>query len=91
MLSGSPSTTSSFDHADMPPNAATAAPRMGVPPALLDLPHTPYSASGFAGWYGVPRESPSSAVHLLSPAAMYSAGAGGEEYIWFAQSPGERR
>ena len=81
LLSGAPSPTPPFD-APAPPTAL-----LGVSPAPLDLPRTPYSASGFGGWYGVPRDSPSSAAHFISPGELH----GGEGYAWFAQSPAKER
>lgn len=90
LFTGSPSTTK-FNRADMTPNDYDTAPLLGVSSSFMDLPHTPYSASGFGGWYGVHRESPSSAAQILSPPELYTTASGEGGYIWFAQSPEERR
>lgn len=86
LLAGSPSTPRTLEHT--PPD--TAAPPSAFVP--MDLPRTPFSASGFGGWYGVPRETPSSAARFLSfsPPAVHADRDGGG-YAWFAQSPRERR
>lgn len=80
LLSGSPSTTISFD---TPPNTSAVASHLGASRSLVDLPHTPYSASGFGGgWYGVPRETPSSASHFISPDGLYTTGTGAGVPFW---------
>lgn len=93
LLGKTPSIPSTSDNkiADVPSNSSP--PCLSVSTSLMDLPCTPHSASGFAGWYGTQRETPSSAARYLSPPEMRFNANGESEgyYFWFAQSPSKER
>ncbi|GJE92379.1 hypothetical protein PsYK624_085330 [Phanerochaete sordida] len=90
-LLGSPSTPSAFRQTPRgggaPPDPPS--PFLNVSSPYMDLPRTPHSASGFAGWYGATRDlPPSSASRYVSPPELHSTSG---SYFWLAPSPSSER